>query len=128
MQHYSGRGPTAECIMKPDIVAPGSGILSLSMTKKMSRYAIKSGTSMATPVVSGAVALLLSKYPELSNRDVKIRLKNTVLDLSLPHEKQGWGLVNVKTLLRREAGITDSVMSVGFKREADYEKNSIGYL
>ncbi|MDD7521122.1 MAG: S8 family peptidase [Lachnospiraceae bacterium] len=104
MQHYSGRGPTAECIMKPDIVAPGSGILSLSMTKKMSRYAIKSGTSMATPVVSGAVALLLSKYPELSNRDVKIRLKNTVLDLSLPHEKQGWGLVNVKTLLEGKRG------------------------
>ena len=59
---------------------------------------------MATPVVSGAVALLLSKYPELSNRDVKIRLKNTVLDLSLPHEKQGWGLVNVKTLLEGKRG------------------------
>lgn len=97
--YYSGRGPTSECIMKPDVVAPGSGVVSLGIN---GRYSVKSGTSMSTPVVTGAVALLLSKYPELDNRAVKMRLKNTVIDLGLPREKQGWGMINVRTLLEEK--------------------------
>ena len=54
---------------------------------------------MATPVVSGAIALLLSAYPKLSNRDVKLRLRKSAVDLGLKWEKQGWGLLNVKRLL-----------------------------
>ena len=57
---------------------------------------------MSTPVVSGAIALLLSKEPGMNNRDVKLRLKNTAIDLGLPHEKQGWGLINVRTLIEGE--------------------------
>ena len=55
---------------------------------------------MSTPVVSGAVALLLSKYPEMTNREVKIRIKNSAVDLGYPHERQGWGLLNVERLLK----------------------------
>ncbi len=62
-------------------------------------YTIKSGTSMATPVVSGAMALLLSAYPNLSNREVKLRLRNSAVDLGERWEKQGWGLLNVRRLL-----------------------------
>ena len=54
---------------------------------------------MATPVVSGAVALLLSKYPDMTNREVKIRLKDTAVDLGLPHSIQGWGMLDVKRLV-----------------------------
>ena len=54
---------------------------------------------MATPMVTGAVALLLEKYPEMTNREVKIRLKNRAVDLKLPHTEQGWGLLNVRKLL-----------------------------
>lgn len=61
-------------------------------------YTAKSGTSMATPMVSGAIALLLSKYPNLSNKDIKIRLKNTSTDLGLSHSRQGWGLLNIEKL------------------------------
>lgn len=97
---YSGRGPTKACIKKPDIVAPGSMITSCNIignrTKKF--YTIKSGTSMATPMVSGAIALLLSRYPQMSNREVKIRLKNSAKDLGLSHEKQGWGLLDISNM------------------------------
>ena len=61
-------------------------------------YTAKSGTSMATPIVSGAIALLLSKYPNLSNKDIKIKLKNTSTDLGLSHSRQGWGLLNIEKL------------------------------
>lgn len=99
---YSGRGPTGECICKPDLVAPGSHIVSCSASyakEGAKAYIQKSGTSMATPVVSGAIALLLSKYPDMSNVEVKLRLRQTCDDLGMKWERQGWGLLNVKRLL-----------------------------
>jgi len=114
---YSGRGPTPYCIKKPDIVAPGSNIISCNISRFVARsrnnsvkhstsdspmmYTIKSGTSMATPVVSGAIALLLSAHPQLSNREVKLRLRNSAVDLGQRWEKQGWGLLNVRKLLEQ---------------------------
>ena len=96
--HYSGRGPTKSCIVKPEVVAPGVNIISCNNTK--TGYIAKSGTSMATPIVSGAVALLLSKYPKLSNKDVKIRIFERAKDLGLPRNIQGWGSMDLKRFLR----------------------------
>lgn len=100
--NYSGRGPTLSCICKPDIVAPGLNITSCnSMNSKESRaYSIKSGTSMSTPVVSGSIALLLEKYPDMGTRDVKIRLKERAVNLGLPRNRQGWGAVDIERLLK----------------------------
>ncbi len=98
MVDYSGRGPTATCICKPDIVAPGASITSCS--NRSGEYTAKSGTSMATPLVSGAIALLLEKYPGMSNRDVKLCLRERAVDLGLPRNHQGWGLLDVGELLR----------------------------
>ena len=95
----SGRGPPISCIKQHAVVAPGRGVYSCSNLPGRNRYSVKSGTSMSTPVVAGAVALLLSKYPDMTNREVKIRIKNTVQDLGLPHDKQGWGMLDVKTLI-----------------------------
>lgn len=83
----SGQGPTDECVVKPDIVAPGYQILSCNSGFRMTgrAYVVKSGTSMATPVVSGAIALLLSKYPNMSNVEVKLRIlecQEKILDTS----------------------------------------------
>jgi serine protease AprX len=112
---YSGRGPTPYCIKKPDIVAPGSNIISCNISRYVTKgrnntpkyqtadfpmmYTIKSGTSMATPVVSGAIALLISANPEISSREVKLKLRNSAIDLGQRWDKQGWGLLNIKRLL-----------------------------
>lgn len=97
MIDYSGRGPTSACICKPDIVAPGSGIVSCAV--RPGGYTVKSGTSMSTPIVSGALALLLERYPEMSNLDVKLHLRERAVDLGLPQNQQGWGLLDVSRLL-----------------------------
>lgn len=54
---------------------------------------------MSTPVVSGCIALLLQKYPGMTNKDVKLHLRNTAYDLGYPHSRQGWGLVQCNRLL-----------------------------
>ena len=97
MVDYSGRGPTMACISKPDLVAPGSGII--SCCNQPGQYMPKSGTSMSTPLVSGAVALLLERYPQMTNRDVKLRLIERAVDMGRPHNQQGWGLLDVGRLL-----------------------------
>lgn len=98
--NYSGRGPTSECIIKPDIFAPGTGILSCSARYPCPGeppYIMKSGTSMATPVVSGALACLLSKYPDMTNVEVKLRLRESCI--KIPGTESGWGLLNVEKLM-----------------------------
>ena len=70
----SGRGPTAECVCKPDIVAPGNKIMSCVPGKPYS-YGVKSGTSMSTPLVTGAIACALEKNPALTNTDIKTMLR-----------------------------------------------------
>ena len=100
--NYSGRGPTSECVCKPDLVAPGSYIRScngFSQKKNQKAYSVKSGTSMSAPVVSGAVALLLSKYPDMKNVEVKLRLLMSADDMGKDPKIQGRGLLNIEKLL-----------------------------
>lgn len=93
---YSGRGSRKLNMIKPDLVVPGKDIISCNA--KMT-YIAKSGTSMSTAVVSGAAAVLFSKYPYISNVQVKERLKECCTDLHVDAMKQGSGLLNMERLL-----------------------------
>lgn len=101
---YSGRGPSYSCIIKPDLVAPGSNIYSCYAKKQGYRgkysYIRKSGTSMATPLVSGAAALLLSRYPRLTNGEVKRLLCESASDLGWASNRQGFGILNIENLFK----------------------------
>ena len=99
-QGISGRGPTRDCITKPDIVAPGNEIISCTNCSSPYPYTKKSGTSMSTPFVSGGIALLLEKHPELTNLDIKKRLRSTAKNLGYPHNLQGWGLFQLQSFLK----------------------------
>lgn len=95
----SGRGPTEECVCKPDIVAPGNKIMSCVPGKPFS-YGVKSGTSMSTPLVTGAIACALEKDPALTNTDIKTMLMNSADDMGLPRTLQGWGRFNRRKFLK----------------------------
>lgn len=88
-RHYSGVGPTNCCIVKPEILAPGTKIYSCARDKK--GYVSKSGTSMAAPVVTGAIALALSVNPNLTPVQIKLLLYKTVDKTT----KYCWGLINI---------------------------------
>ena len=88
---YSSRGPTRyDLAVKPDVVAPGTRIVSLEAPDSYlannyrqwhiagsgkNAYLRLSGTSMATAVVSGGVALLLNAEPSLTPAQVKMALQ-----------------------------------------------------
>ena len=99
LKNYSGRGPTNECVVKPEILADGYHIVSVS---HKGGYVSASGTSMATPIVSGMISLLLSKYPDLSPKEVKKIVHDTAIDLDMPKIKQGWGKIGIQNYILRE--------------------------
>ncbi|KAF1321501.1 hypothetical protein FI667_g11882, partial [Globisporangium splendens] len=73
---YSGTGPTVTGFLKPDVTAPGGAIYSAGYTSDDS-YRVTSGTSMASPHVAGAIALMLSANPALTFDQVLATLKST---------------------------------------------------
>jgi subtilisin family serine protease len=99
--YFSSRGPTGDGRPKPDLLAPGEKILSASNENDTGEVEM-SGTSMATPVVSGVVALFLSAYREFIGRprDVKRLLMETCTDLGRDRYFQGAGLVDALRLLQ----------------------------
>lgn len=102
---YSGRGFNFSHIRKPDLVAPGTNVIScnafygMGYHKQRNPYIAKSGTSMATPIVAGAAALALQKYAAMTNEELKQKITISATDLQEPWNKQGWGMVNVRRLL-----------------------------
>ena len=77
--HFSSRGPVSPFYIKPEIVAPGAYI---NTTQNNAGYNFTSGTSYAAPHVSGAVALLLQKNPELHHHEIKSLILTTVEPVS----------------------------------------------
>lgn len=94
-KNYSGRGPTGCCIVKPEILAPGTNIISLD--NRGHHYIRKSGTSMATPVVTGALALALQKNASLRPEQLKIKLYESAEELE--DNQTVWGILHVDNLL-----------------------------
>lgn len=95
---YSSNGPTACCIVKPEILAPGTNITSCGLDGK--GYQIKSGTSMAAPVVTGALALAYQKYPYLKPAEMKLRLYERAYPRGAHLGKKCWGIIHVDNLVR----------------------------
>ena len=96
---------------KPDIIAPGTNIISiLAPTSKWKQdypnkvilnnaYFSASGTSMAAPMVTGAVALLLKDEPGLTPDEVKCRLLQTASPISAVGSGVQYPYLNVKTAI-----------------------------
>ncbi|KAF5671441.1 serine protease ABC transporter B family tagB [Fusarium heterosporum] len=107
---FSSRGPSAEGRIKPDIVAPGSMILSARSHKapqqksfgvsKDQDWMFLTGTSMATPLIAGCVAalrehLIKQGIQSPSAALIKALLVNGAVGLGRPIEEQGFGRVDL---------------------------------
>ncbi|HEX9989774.1 MAG TPA: S8 family serine peptidase [Chloroflexia bacterium] len=126
---YSAYGRTIDRVSKPDLVAPGTNMIStlpsdVAVTSREhsdhrvtgfpgARYYFRmSGTSMAAPVVAGAAALLIQDEPYLTPDQVKYRLMATTRRMNGPRAGAGEldvsAAVNGTTLLSANTGIPAS--------------------
>jgi subtilisin family serine protease len=98
---FSSAGPTPVSLqMKPDVTAPGASILS-SLPASQGTWGLLSGTSMATPHVAGAAALLEERHPTWTVDQIKSALEQTgdpVHDagsLEAPTTREGGGVIDL---------------------------------
>lgn len=132
MAAFSSRGPTMDGRLKPEVVAPGTNIVSardrhpkadpatMSWGLYDEHYVFMGGTSMATPVAAGGVALIRQNLLRLMGRDtvsaalVKATVANTAFDLfpgqfgerasgqeqptRRPNNHEGWGRVDLSKM------------------------------
>ncbi|MGG0177658.1 S8 family serine peptidase [Gottfriedia acidiceleris] len=118
---FSLRGPSpyGGSEIKPDLTAPGQEILS---TLPNNEYGLSSGTSMATPHVSGAIAILKQMQPNMSIEKLKETLYVGLIPLSdskyptSPNDAYGRGLLDLTGMIKSSAnGVGSLVGKVGYK-------------
>jgi len=97
---FSSWGPVDDGRVKPDIMANGVELWSTCLTDS---YCEKSGTSQSTPVVTGAIALIIERYRDVFGTDpsptmVKALLIGTAGELGNigPDYSHGWGMMDVR--------------------------------
>ena len=90
---FSGKGPTADNRIKPDVVAMGGGTI---VADVFSNDAIttQNGTSFSAPVISGLVAGFWQAHPEMTAKEVIATIKNSGSNKETPNNEIGWGVPN----------------------------------
>jgi hypothetical protein len=91
---FSGRGPTADGRIKPDVVAQGESVW-WAQAGTTSSVAPVNGTSLSTPLVAGGTALVREAHPEWTAMQVRDALKSTANNAATPNNDRGWGRINV---------------------------------
>ncbi|NED97400.1 S8 family serine peptidase [Phytoactinopolyspora alkaliphila] len=119
---FSSYGMTAELDLKPDLGAPG-GLIRSTYPLEEGGYGLLSGTSMSSPHVAGAVALLLQARPDLEPGQVRDLLQNHAVpaDWSLipdsgyiePVHRQGAGMLAIDTAILADTSLTPGKLSLG---------------
>ncbi|MEO8049025.1 MAG: S8 family peptidase [Acidobacteriota bacterium] len=117
VSYFSSRGPTGDGRLKPDLVAPGERIVSCAAGLEAKKYPAmqdangnetrvlyceQTGTSMAAPHVSGAIAAFLSVRREFIGDPERVKeiFLNNSIDLRRERKFQGAGLVDLMKVLQ----------------------------
>lgn len=139
MPPFSGRGPTVDGRIKPDITAPGSAVVGAisrlaewdneiawwpDTTNRRNRYGIAVGTSVSSPIVAGVIALMLQEDSTLTPEEIRTILQETAGTdqftgaITTPNNQWGGGKVHALRAMQRLQNLTAS------KRRFSAAKNS----
>ncbi|MFI6338409.1 S8 family peptidase [Streptomyces sp. NPDC050535] len=119
MAEFSSRGPTADGSLKPDLTAPGVDIVAAKAAEGMDGdpaadgYVSMSGTSMATPHVAGAAAILAQRHPDWTGERIKAALTASAKpSAGVSAFAQGTGRTDLPRALDQQ--LTTSPATLGF--------------
>ncbi|NUR87818.1 MAG: S8 family serine peptidase, partial [Nonomuraea sp.] len=117
---FSSRGPRiGDGGLKPDIAAPGVDIVAARAagttmgTPVNDLYTAASGTSMATPHVAGAVAIMAQRHPDWTAQQLKTALMSTAKDDGFSVYEQGAGRVDLERAIRQQVFATSGGVDFG---------------
>ncbi len=145
LAYYSSKGPTFDNRLKPDVVAPGTNVISSyssfymesegekrdekSFTSKFQYdgrtylWAANTGTSMSAPVVTGSVALWLQAKPDLTPDDVRDIIAHTSTHpdttMAYPNNQYGYGQIDVYK------GLLYILGTLGIKDISDHQPSTV---
>jgi serine protease AprX len=141
---FSSRGPTArDFLAKPDVLATGVGIASLSapgstlflskaayllgglLSTANKPYLSLTGTSMAAPIVTGSVALMLQANPKLTPNLVKAIIEYTSQDYHYDTLTQGAGFLNTKGAVDLARYLTAPRSGTRYPYNSDWSKTIV---
>ena len=125
---FSSQGPTDDGRVKPDITAPGVDIMAPE-ANTVDGYIEYSGTSMATPHVAGAVALLLQANPNLDPAQVKyILTRTTQVDYysGTPDNTEGYGYIDIAAAVANIDALSDDLISTSVSIDLTYSVDQRG--
>jgi len=117
LAYFSSKGPTLDLRVKPDVVAPGVDIIAPRANNTTMGYPYNnyyteaSGTSMATPHVAGAAALILQAHPDWTPEEVKNALISTADDLGYNVYEQGGGRIYVPAAVNQKILVDPATIS-----------------
>jgi subtilisin family serine protease len=132
LSDFSSIGPTADGRIKPEIIAPGQMVISARSADTNGEgtgdYVNMQGTSMATPVVTGAIALYLEKFPNKSNAQIKEDLLNTTIrdeytnaSGALPNNFWGYGKLDIfEAISKNITSVEDEIIPTTFTVSQNY--------
>ncbi|WP_157237367.1 S8 family peptidase [Promicromonospora sukumoe] len=116
---YSSRGGVEPGLLKPDVVAPGDGIVAARATGTTvgdpvdDLHVALSGTSMATPHVAGAAAVLKQARPDLDGQALKAALMASAEPTGADVWSEGAGRITIPGALAQEVTATPASLSLG---------------
>ncbi|MET8976358.1 S8 family serine peptidase [Streptomyces sp. NPDC004539] len=121
---FSSRGPDASGELKPDLSAPGVDIVGAKAAHGSQGdpvapgYVRLSGTSMATPHVAGAAAILAQEHPDWSGQRIKAALMGSAVPLNGSYSpfQQGTGRVDVARAVRQTVLADTPSLSFGLQQ------------
>ncbi len=87
---FSSPGPTADGRIKPDVMAQGVSVWCANYSND--GYMSSNGTSLATPLIAGGIALILQAHPDWNLDTIFDKLKNTASNSVSPNNDYGWGI------------------------------------
>jgi hypothetical protein len=105
---FSSPGPTRDGRIKPDVVAQGLLVATLSWMYA-DNIAGFTGTSASAPLVAGAAALILQKNPDWSPIDVRDALRATASRADSPDNDYGWGIIDAYAAANRVTAVSVAV-------------------